>query len=118
RELKNVIERATIIARSGTIEPNDLIEPMTPRAMAASQTSDRTSLLAATKHWITGQFNGLPEGDVPDRLYEKFLEQVEPVLLREVLEATAGNRQEAARLLGIHRQTLREKLRKCNIDDA
>lgn len=118
RELKNVIERATIIARSGTIEPNDLIEPLTPRAAATARSKERSDLLAATQQWIARQFEPTSEGDLPQRLYERFLEQVEPIVLREVLRTTAGNRMEAARLLGMHRQTLREKLRKCDMDEG
>ena len=48
-------------------------------------------------------------------LYERFLAMVEPPLLRAILEQCRGNRAAAAQLLGIHRATLRQKLRKYEI---
>ncbi len=48
--------------------------------------------------------------------YERFLELVEPPLLRAVLDRCRGNRVAAAQLLGIHRATLRQKLRRYEID--
>jgi two-component system response regulator HydG len=40
------------------------------------------------------------------------LEALERAYIREVLERTRGNKSEAARILGIHRKTLHEKLRR------
>jgi two-component system nitrogen regulation response regulator GlnG len=50
---------------------------------------------------------------VPDAsdLYAETHRQVDRVLLPLVLEYTGGNQHQAARLLGIARQTLRTKLR-------
>ena len=45
-------------------------------------------------------------------LFDRFLAVVEPIFLREGLEATKGNRSSAADLLGMHRATLREKLKR------
>src|SRR5205823_11066498 len=44
-------------------------------------------------------------------LYAETHRQVDRVLLPRVLEYTSGNQHQAARLLGIARQTLRQKLR-------
>ena len=53
---------------------------------------------------------------VESPLYERFLELVEPPLLRAVLlERCRGNRAAAAQMLGIHRATLRRKLRQYGI---
>ncbi len=49
-------------------------------------------------------------------LFDRFLAEVEPTLLREVLASTGGNRVAAATSLGIHRATLREKLRRYDMD--
>jgi DNA-binding protein Fis len=37
---------------------------------------------------------------------------VEPLLIASALQATDGNQMAAAKLLGIHRSTLRERLKK------
>ncbi|HQY60601.1 MAG TPA: helix-turn-helix domain-containing protein, partial [Polyangiaceae bacterium] len=47
-----------------------------------------------------------------EELYERFLSIVEPPFLRSILENCDGNRALAAQRLGIHRATLRQKLRK------
>lgn len=49
-------------------------------------------------------------------LHELVWEQVERPLINAVLERTGGNQCHAAKLLGIHRNTLRAKLRSLDID--
>jgi two-component system nitrogen regulation response regulator GlnG len=49
-------------------------------------------------------------------LYERFLELGEPPVLRAALAHCHGNRAAAAQLLGMHRATLRQKLRKYDIE--
>jgi DNA-binding protein Fis len=49
-------------------------------------------------------------------LYDRFLDTVEPPLLRAVLAASGQNRAAAAQALGIHRATLRQKLRRHGIE--
>ena len=48
-------------------------------------------------------------------LYARLLREVEAPLLREVLVWTEGNQSRAADVLGIHRATLRKKLREHGI---
>ena len=50
-------------------------------------------------------------GPDTQELYAETHRQVDRVLLPIVLEHTGGNQHQAARLLGIARQTLRQKLR-------
>jgi len=49
-------------------------------------------------------------------LYKYILETVERPLIEQALERTAGNQLEAARILGINRNTMRSKIRKLGID--
>ena len=49
-------------------------------------------------------------------LYDRFLELTEPPLLRATLAACLGNRAQAAERLGIHRATLRQKMKKYKIE--
>ena len=48
-------------------------------------------------------------------LYRFILESVEKPLIERVLEKTNGNQIQAAKILGINRNTLRTKIKKLNI---
>lgn len=51
-------------------------------------------------------------------LYPALMRDVERTLLETVLEHVQGHRQEAARILGLHRNTLRLRLRATGLDAA
>ncbi len=87
RELRNVVERATILARGVSIEIDDL----------GLIGSDMPLALSAT----TPLLHDLPTA----------LAQLEETMIRTALAETGGNRTEAARRLGIRRQLLYAKLR-------
>ena len=46
----------------------------------------------------------------PEDLYRRLLAEIEPPLIEETLQHTAGNQTRAARILGITRNTLRSKI--------
>jgi DNA-binding NtrC family response regulator len=113
RELRNVIEHAAIVARGQPIRPEHL-----PTAAAKSDLAtpapalEIQGLLAA---WADRAFRD--QTDPADTtLYEQFLQLAEPPILRALLEKCGRNRAAAAQLLGIHRATLRQKLRKYGIE--
>ncbi len=112
RELRNAIEHAAIVSRSNRIEPDSLPPEMALQGTSGSNPGSQ--LTHVVEQWL----HGLGETAVDEGLLNLFLQEVEPVLFRFALTRSGGNRQEAAKLLGMHRQTLREKLRKYGIDDA
>jgi two-component system NtrC family response regulator len=88
RELRNAMERAAVLARREVVTADDLAFLSAAARPAAAATD-----------WL--------EGDLPTALA-----RLEAAMIRAALEATGGNRAEAARRLGIHRQLLYEKLRR------
>lgn len=94
RELRNVIERATILARGASIEAKDLgladPDPVAPLALPAE--------MPLMHHLPTA------------------LAQLEEVMIRTAIAETGGNRAEAARRLGIRRQLLYAKLRHYGVE--
>ncbi len=106
RELRNVIEHAAILARSGRIEPENLPPPI---EHGTAQAGSHDGLQSALQQWLTARADDEASGV---GLYEELLREAEPLLFEFALTASGGNRQQAARLLGIHRETLREKMRK------
>ncbi len=50
------------------------------------------------------------------KLYHSLVTELEKPLISKVLDQTAGNQLQAARILGINRNTLRSKIRKLGIN--
>jgi len=79
------------------------------------QTSSIKPLGHSVAESLDDYFNAL-NGHAPNGLYDVFLEQVEPPLLRATLRYCDGNQSRAAELLGLNRATLRKKLIQYQID--
>ena len=94
RELRNMIERVVLL------EEGDVL---------------------AAEH-LPGEFYGRPSGSSPSdsggSLAMPTLAQIEAEHIGEVLRITAGNKSRAARILGISRQGLIEKLRRLRLVDV
>lgn len=126
RELKNSLEHAAVVARGRSLEIRDFPAPLThardPRAAAANTLAQTDPLSSETtrpdlenglthlvRDWAKSVMEKT-EGDVTD-LHERLLAAVEPALLQFALQQSGGNRVKAANLLGLHRGTIREKLK-------
>ena len=93
RELKNAIESMVVIDSDGVLDLDDLTEDL----QAAASPAGRRPAPAAT-HLV-----GRP------------LEEIEKYYIAETLKLTGGNREEAARLLGIGERTLYRKIKEYGI---
>lgn len=118
RELRNAIEHAAIVSHGGLIQPEHL-----PRSAPAGVVPDHagsadveSQIQALLAQWTQTQ---LQQGSLPTALYEQLLALVEPPVLRTVVESQAGQLVASARILGLHRTTLRKKLdQQGSIDDG
>jgi DNA-binding NtrC family response regulator len=114
RELRNAIEHAAIVARGQAIRPEHL-----PPASAKVDAATRPRLLeiqTLLAEWARDAFRHSTDPPATATLYDQFLELAEPPVLRALLDECSQNRAAAAQLLGIHRATLRQKLRKHSIE--
>jgi len=98
RELRNLIERATLLARGGQLTLADL--PMEPKRPAAPDASDEASSTVRLG----------PEG--------LDINEVERTLIRQALEKTGGNKTRAAELLHMTRDQLRYRMRKHGLESS
>ncbi len=89
RELANVVERAVIVAEGETVTDAELPESVRNAARASAMFS----------RWPT-------------------LAELEAVYIREILKASGGNKSQAARLLGISRKNLYERLARAGKDEG
>lgn len=116
RELRNAVEHALILAQGGVILPEHLPAPLPPLheplpaaslAVAAAPTEAFGQLRELLQRWAQQR---LKAGDSTTALYDEFLAVVEPPFLEAALKKHHGQCAAAARVLGIHRTTLKKKL--------
>lgn len=108
RELRNAVEHAAVIARGRRLDLSDF--PLPQDSAGAAETLTDAVVETWTRHELE------QPSDSPRSLYERFLEATEPALLRTVLQQTGGNRAAAAERLGLHRATLRERMKRYGLD--
>jgi len=113
RELQSVLKQALLRASGPALLPAFLPElagntqaAPAPTSQAAAAPADSPGLGLGLDAFIAERLNS----EVND-LYAQTHAQVDRQLLARVLQFTGGNQHQAARLLGIARQTLRLKLR-------
>lgn len=120
RELENAMERAVLLSRTATVEPDDLPATITgndPRrrlngnglgtghdASSQSQGADASMIPALNGGWT------------PTPLVEALFEPERQILLA-ALQANGWNRQETSRQLNINRTTLYKKIKQFGLED-
>jgi DNA-binding protein Fis len=67
------------------------------------------------EHYLADYFREYGGNLPPSGLYQRILVQMEKPLITAALTATRGNQLRAAELLGLNRNTLRDKIRKLDI---
>ena len=92
RELRNAIESMIVVDSNGVLDLDDLTE----------------DLQAVSPHPVEG-------GAGPGGLIGRPLDEVEKYYVAECLKMTDGNREEAARMLGIGERTLYRKIKEYGI---
>ncbi|MCC6350785.1 MAG: sigma-54-dependent Fis family transcriptional regulator [Candidatus Eisenbacteria bacterium] len=97
RELRNLIERVVLLEEGQQIDSEHF-----PPELLGRRTAPASTAVAAVRDVL-----GLPT-----------LAQIEADHISEVLRMTSGNKSRAARILGISRQGLIEKLRRLRIEEA
>jgi len=129
RELRHSIEKAAVRSSGGMIHLEDLPLESSLSNHPSDQPESQLQLERAANAWTTeylasksatdsteaGSNSGQGEG-LPGMLYDEFLGVVEPALLKTVLDYLQGNRAAAASMLGLHRSTLRQKMRRYRLD--
>src|SRR4051794_4235838 len=98
RELANAVERATIFCRGLTIQPENL-----PQEVRNAATAEKDDLCV----WD-------PDDDL-QTAKRKLTDRLERAMITEALREHGGNISQAARRLGLHRQSLQQKLHELGI---
>jgi two-component system nitrogen regulation response regulator GlnG len=116
RELRNAIEHALVLARRGVVMPEHLPPPL-PNLWRSGDGAgiDGKELIEALSR-IARQLAANPE--LAGTVYDRFLQQVEPPLLTAVMDSCGKRFAPAARVLGLHRTTLKKKLTQYEMEAA
>lgn len=105
REIENVIKRAIVLSKTNVIA-DELITEEFKLLENKENSNNYTFLPSLTKSFIDEQ---------QGHLYEKVISETEKALLQQVLTITYGNQVQAAKILGISRIMLRERIEKYNL---
>lgn len=116
RELRNAIEHALVFARRGVVMPEHLPPPLPilwqPPHEATDMPQDEiANAVSQMAHQL------LADPATAGALYDRFLQQVEPPLLAAVMNRCGQRCAPAARVLGLHRTTLKKKLTQYEIEE-
>jgi two-component system response regulator HydG len=94
RQLRNTVERMLVVDLDGLLDVDDLPDDIPPLHTAAIDSTRGVLPVAGA-----------------DALVGKSMEDIEKYYIQRTLELTQGNREEAARLLGIGERTLYRKIK-------
>ena len=119
RELENLMRRLAALARDETITAavvEDGLREGRPDGGTAELVPAGQGLAASIEAHLARYFATFGDDLPPEGLYDRILAEMERPLLMLSLAATRGNQIQAAKLLGINRNTLRKKLTDLAID--
>lgn len=111
RQLENIVRKAMILSRGFQIQPEIIRQALGD----TTSTSPTPAPLAGLDLLASDLLEQAKAGTLKN-VYDHFVEQVEQRLLLIGIRATHGNKSELARLLGLARMTLREKLKRHGLD--
>lgn len=112
RELEHCIQRLMISTGGHSIQAADLSPYLaqTDQQIAFQPSADDKTLREMVRCYLRSAGG--------DLAHERFLRKVETFLIEEALRQTRGNQTHAARLLGLPRQTLFDKIQKYRLSDG
>ncbi|MDD2997497.1 MAG: sigma-54-dependent Fis family transcriptional regulator [Erysipelotrichia bacterium] len=101
RELRNIIERATLLETGNQIRPTSLPEELKKNADIGYVSFEQNN----TKPWQATGFN-----------FKDYIDSVEKSIVTEVMNEVEGKKSRAADILGLTRFALRHQLKKHDLD--
>ena len=113
RELGNVVQRLAVLSRDTVVAARDVEAVLHESGEGAPIVAPVDAIGRAVDDWAREE---LAAAEQDGAIHERLQAIVEAALLRRVLRDVRGNQLEAARRLGINRNTLRKRLGQLDID--
>jgi two-component system response regulator HydG len=110
RQLRNFVETMVVLDMDGKLDVDDL-----PPELSDGDGPNQSEIDTAISHAQPSSLSSLI-GVTPSDLIGKSMDEIERWAIEETLKITAGNRDEAAKILGIGARTLYRKLDKYKSD--
>ena len=119
RELENLVRRLAALYSEELIGAEVIATELAEARLEGNDADTAgNSLGAAVENHLSRYFAAHTDGLPPTGLYQRILREVERPLIALSLSATRGNQLQAAKLLGLNRNTLRKKIREFDIPVA
>lgn len=117
RELENLIRRIAALYTDEVIG-SDIIQQEfeQSRTEPAAPVDSDENLSASVERHLSKYFDAHRDGLPSPGLYDRVLREIERPLISLTLSATSGNQLQAAKILGLNRNTLRKKINELQID--
>jgi DNA-binding NtrC family response regulator len=112
RELHHVLDYAVTMSGGGPVFLSHLPEHVASSSSHGHAAPPPGEIETVISRWLDATL-AMPEDERPD--YDAILEQVETMMLRHLLERHENRPTRLAAALGIHRATLRQKLRRSGL---
>ncbi len=117
RELENLIRRLAALHAEEVIGRDVVVAELASFDGGGGRHGGGDEGLAAVVESHLIQYFEAHRGNLPaSGLYERVIREIERPLITQALSATAGNQLQAARMLGLNRNTLRKKIRDLGIE--
>ncbi len=117
RQLENLVKRIVALYPQDEVTA-DIVSAEMAHDLPLNDENQHNNIANVDKSirfWLENCFDSQDIHENND-LYRQLLAEVEPGLLKYVLEQTAGNQIKAAKILGLNRNTLRKKLKEYDIE--
>ncbi len=115
RELGNVVQRLAVLSRDTSVGARDVEAVLRDHGESAAMAAPADLIARAVDDWAREALSASGQDGTIHGALEAI---VETALLRRTLREVRGNQLEAARRLGINRNTLRKRLGQLDIDPA
>jgi two-component system nitrogen regulation response regulator GlnG len=116
RELENAIKRALVLAAGEVITAEDIDQATAASRGGSSSDWAELARREIAEHFESSGEEGVEEGTTGP--YWSFVSRLERAVIREALSRARRNQIQAAKLLGINRNTLRKKIAELGITAA
>lgn len=117
RELENLVRRLAVLYSDDVITAEMVVTEFSKEVSQSAAPEDALRMSTLVLEAVQRLLRGAQPDDPENSHYQEALSWVETPLIQEAIRVTGGNRAKAAQLLGIHRNTLRTKLKSMDMDE-